>query len=46
MGNVSKSAKFNENLFSSNENKILCPPLFRKQPLKVLNRTIFKTEPD
>ena len=34
MGNRYKYAKFQEKLFSSNENKsIFCPPLFRKQPI-------------
>ena len=34
MGNRKRYAKFQENLFSSNEIKsIFCPPLFRKRPI-------------
>ena len=37
MSNIKKYAKFQENLFSSNEVKsIFCPPLFRKRPIACL----------
>ena len=35
MGNRKKYAKFQENLFSSNDIKsFFCPPLFRKRPIR------------
>ena len=37
MANRLRYAKFQENLFSNNEIKLIfCPPLFRKQPIKVI----------
>ena len=36
MGNRQKCAKFQENLFKSNEViSIFCPPLFRKRPMTI-----------
>ena len=43
MGNRQRYAKFQENLFRSNEIiSIFCPPLFRKQPIYAKNGIINK----
>ena len=38
MGNRQNCAKFQENLFRSNEIiTIFCPPFFRKRPITIIN---------
>ena len=42
MGNRQYCAKFQENLFRSNEIiSIFCPPLFRKRPINKLELALF-----